>query len=27
VRAFAPLGLAERARREEDGWASVRLSA
>ena len=26
VRAFAPLGLAARARREEDGWASVRLS-
>jgi len=27
VRAFAPLGLDERARREGDGWASVRLSA
>lgn len=26
VRAFVPLGLAARARREEDGWASVRLS-
>jgi len=27
VGAFASLGLDERARREEDGWASVRLSA